>query len=127
MPQTEIEFTSGDLVEISQYLAAMSVAEHERSGSGGRALALLYLRLADELAAQWLALDEGREASPVVVPSDALVDVAQGALEEALRRLDEMQAHQEEHRPADEPWRFVIALLRGHVGAELETRGAETN
>ena len=127
MIETEIKFTDDDLAEISQYLVVMSVAERERSGSGGKALALLYLRLADELARWWLALDEGREATPVKLPPNALSGVDQAALEEALRRLDEMQAHQHEHLPDDAPWRFIIGLLRGQVGAELAMREQREN
>ena len=127
MHKTSVEFTGGDLAEISSYLVMMAAAENERSGSGGRGLAALYLKLADDLAGQWLALDEDRKPEPVEMPSNALTVDDRGVLEEAMRRLDEMVSHQEGHLPDDEPWRFVIGLLRGHVGAELAVRGAQMN
>jgi len=127
MRETTIDFTADDLAEISGCVFAMAVAEQERSGRDGRGLVALYMQTADQLAAQWIALNDGREAPPVKLPPNALSDVAQAALEEALRRLDEMQAHQHEHLPDDAPWRFIIGLLRGQVGAELAMRGAKTN
>ena len=127
MNETSVEFSGNDLAEISVHLMTMSVVESKRSGSGGRGLAALYMKLADDLAARWLALDEGREPDPVDVPANALTTVDEGVLEEALRRLDEMQAHQREHRPDDVPWAWTIGILRGCVGAELEVRGAAMN
>jgi hypothetical protein len=125
--KTDVAFSADDIVEISGCLVTMAAAERKRSGEGGQALTKLYMKLADDLAGQWLALDEGRKPERVEMPENALTDVDQGVLEEALRRLDQMQLHQEQLLPGDKPWRFVIGLLRGHIFAELAMRGEESN
>jgi hypothetical protein len=127
MISSNIEFTADDLAEISQCLAVMGVTEHERSGDRGEGLTRFLLGLADALAAQWLALDDGREASSIEMPALALADVDRDVLEEAGRRLDEMLQHQDEELPNDVCWRFVIGFCRGHVRAELAGRMAEAN
>ena len=125
MIEHNVDFTPDDLYQISGHLFALAVLEQDYSGRAG--VAPLYFRLASELAGQWSARVDGREAPPVEVPAGFLVDVDQDALGEASQGLERMKAHQEEHRPNDEPWRFVIGLLRRQIGSELATRSGETN
>lgn len=127
MAESVVEFTADDLTELVVLTLDMADASHSAWGNRGRGMTRMLVKLADDLAAVWLAGDEGREADPVEVPAGMLADDDLDVLEDAARRLEGMAGHAREHRPDDAVWSFFIGLLQRQVAAELEVRRGARN